>query len=278
MKTFYRINSHTWKGSNSHTFRSGHNYLILVLTHGSCRISLDGKEQQCLPTDMLLLKPGQEQTLCTSARSSACSMLSISIPTKALVYFSDETCNLYQKFQFAPHDTAVIHAEIEAAMSIRNIATKLATTTEEKDLLGAEIYAKSLFASFLVLFLRACVQNDQVHQLHQKKELIIDDVFQYISHHLTEDLSLKTLEKEFFVSGEHISRQFKKSAGVTLHSYIIRSRIDLSKKYILQGIPIRDVYQKCGFGSYNHFFKAFKKECQMTPIEYYRNPAPSQPE
>lgn len=59
--------------------------------------------------------------------------------------------------------------------------------------------------------------------------MIIDDVFQYISHHLTEDLSLKTLEREFFVSGEHISREFKKSTGITLHSYITRSRIDLSK-------------------------------------------------
>lgn len=99
---------------------------------------------------------------------------------------------------------------------------------------------------------------------------MLDDVFRYISHHLTEDLSLKALEKEFFVSGEHISREFKKRTGITLHSYIIHSRIDLAKKYILQGIPVRDIYHRCGFGSYNHFFKVFKKECGMTPMKYYQ--------
>ncbi len=100
--------------------------------------------------------------------------------------------------------------------------------------------------------------------------LIIDNVFEYISQHLTEDLSLDALEKAFFVSGEHISREFKKSTGMTLHAYITRSRIDLSKRYILQGISVRDVCQLCGFSSYNHFFKIFKKECGMTPMAYYQ--------
>ena len=135
---------------------------------------------------------------------------------------------------------------------------------------GTELYEKSLFTTFLVLFLRTCIQSDQVHQFHQKNMLMIDDVFEYISQHLTQDLSLKRLEEEFFISGEHISREFKKSTGITLHSYITRSRIDLSKKYLLQGIPVRDVCQLCGFSSYNHFFKVFKKECGITPMMYYK--------
>ena len=102
---------------------------------------------------------------------------------------------------------------------------------------------------------------------------MIDDVFEYISQHLTDDLSLETLEKEFFVSKEHISREFKKSTGLTLHSYIMHSRIDLSKKYLLQGRAVRDVCQLCGFCSYNHFFKAFKKECGMTPMAYIKRTA-----
>lgn len=270
MQTLYRITKSELNTDKQRTFRSGCRYQILFVMQGSCQLSANGKKWLCRSPDMLLLKPGQTQTLYAAAPKSACSLLCISIPVESLAALSDQTCDLAQKFQFAPYDTTVIHAEAKPSMMIQNILTKLDTLDEEDITLGIELYEKSLFTTFLVLFLRTCVQSDHVHQFHQKKVLMIDDVFEYISQHLTDDLSLETLEKEFFVSKEHISREFKKNTGLTLHSYIMHSRIDLSKKFLLQGKTVRDVCQMCGFCSYNHFFKAFKKECGMTPMDYIK--------
>ena len=36
------------------------------------------------------------------------------------------------------------------------------------------------------------------------------------------------------------------------------------------GLPITEVYKTSGFGGYNHFFRAFKKEYGMTPKEYFQ--------
>lgn len=268
MQTFYKIRHYQLNTDSSRSFRSGYKYLIFFIIRGTCCLLTDSQKQLCLSPDMILSKPGQ--TFCIAASQSPCSLLSVSVSPESLAALSDDACDLAEKFRFAPYHISAIHPEIEASMLMRNILNKLDTLEEDELTLGAELYEKSLFTAFLVLFLRTCVQSDQRHQLHQKKILIIDDVFQYIGEHLAEDLSLKKLEKEFFVSGEHISREFKKSTGMTLHSYITQSRIDLSKKYLLQGIPVRDVCQLCGFGSYNHFFKAFKKECGMTPMSYYR--------
>ena len=270
MQELYRIGRYSLKAGSQRLFRSGRHFLVLLITQGSCHISPGGPALLCLSPDMIFFKPGQTHKLFIPASCSVCELLSVSVPVKTLMDLSDETCDLCRYFQFAPQDTAVVRAEIEASLLITHIVTKLISLKDEELQIGIEMYEKSLFTSFLVLFLRACVQSDQVHRSHQKKELLIDNVFQYISHHLTEDLSLNALEKVFFVSGEHISREFKKSTGITLHSYITRARIDLSKKYILRGTPIREVYHLCGFGSYNNFFKAFKKECQMTPMGYYQ--------
>lgn len=272
MQNLYRITRYELNPDSQHTFRPGSRYQILFVTQGSCQLFANGKKCLCRSPDMLLLKPGQAQALYAASQKSSCFLLCISIPVESLAALSDSTCDLVQKFQFAPYDTTVIHAEAKSSMLIQNIIIKLDTLDEEEITLGLELYEKSLFTTFLVLFLRTCVQNDRVHQSRQKKVLMIDDVFEYISRHLTDDLSLNTLEKEFFVSKEHISREFKKNTGLTLHSYIMRSRIDLSKKYLLQGKSVRDVCQLCGFCSYNHFFKAFKKECGMTPMAFIKEP------
>ncbi len=269
MPNLFKIKQYNLNPGTRRTFRSGSRYHIIFVLRGTCQF-LETGYSSCCPSDIIFLKPGQIREILVSSQKTACRLLCLAVSEESLAALSDATCNLAENFRFAPYDTAVIPGEMRSSVLLRNMVVKLDALKDEEIKLGTELYEKSLFTTFLALFLRTCIQSDQVHQFHQKKMLILDDVFEYISQHLTEDLSLNRLEEEFFVSGEHISREFKKSAGLTLHSYITRARIDLSKKYLLQGLSVRDVCQMCGFSSYNHFFKMFKKECGMTPGEYYR--------
>lgn len=269
MQNLFKITTYSLDAGSSHSLRFDGRYHILFVLRGACQLS-ENSQQHCHPSDIIFLKPRQTHKILASLPKTSCFLLCISIPEESLTILSDSTCDLAMNFQFAPYEAAIIHGEMKSTMLLRNMVRKLDTLKEEEIQFGTELYEKSLFTTFLVLFLRTCIQSDQVHQFHQKKMLMIDDVFEYISQHLTQDLSLKRLEEEFFISGEHISREFKKSTGLTLHSYITRARIDLSKKYLLQGLSVRDVCQLCGFSSYNHFFKMFRKECGMTPMEYYR--------
>ena len=133
------------------------------------------------------------------------------------------------------------------------------------------LYEKSLLTMILVLALRSSVQEDVQIKTNKKKHVVMDDIFIYIREHLTEDISLERLENEFYVSRYHIVREFKKMTGETPHSYIVKSRLDLCRHYIEQGKSIREVYALGGFGGYNHFFRAFKKnmvllQCNITII------------
>ena len=103
----------------------------------------------------------------------------------------------------------------------------------------------------------------------KSKPFLIDDIFSYINNHITEEISLDDLEREFYVSKFHISREFKKATGITLHRYIVKAKLDLCKKLIEEGNTIIDVAHICGIGSYNNLFRAFKKEFGITPKEYY---------
>ena len=59
----------------------------------------------------------------------------------------------------------------------------------------------------------------------------------FIQAHLTEELTLERLEKEFFVSREHIAREFKRQTGQTVHRYIVKARLDRCCTLIEQGLP-----------------------------------------
>lgn len=270
MNGFYQISTGVIHPQGSRSYVSGDAYLVLLILEGSCYVQLEGKQRLCTPADLMLMKPQVVQTLSAAGEETPCSVTAVHVSPDALVHYSDDQCDLAEKFAFVPYQTAVIHGQINAVVTLKNLVTRLAGLAMDELQLGLSIYENSLLSSFLVLLLRACAQSDRIYQTQRRKHLLIDDVFLFIRQHLTEDLSIKRLEKEFFVSGEYLMRSFRATADMPLHVYIMKSRIDLSKRYILQGYPIRDVYSLCGFGSYNHFFRAFKQECGLTPKAYYR--------
>lgn len=252
---------------HNYLLRSGSGYVILLFPQGSCQLLLHGKEYLCTGSEMVVMKPREVVALQLPTEKNNCLFQEIHFSESTLTELSDEMTALDTSFSFVPYKVAIVHSEAATTAFLRNLIGNLNREMQE-DNWGNELYRKSLFTIFLVRFLRACRQSDQVHQKHLRKELIIDDVFRYIGHHLADDLSLETLEKEFFVSGEHLSRKFKKMTGMTLQAYIRRARIDLSKKYLLQDYTIHEICGLCGFESYTHFFRVFKSETGMTPGEY----------
>ena len=87
----------------------------------------------------------------------------------------------------------------------------------------------------IVLLLRACIHVEFHTKSKTRSRLALDDIFIFIKHHLYEEISLERLEKEFFISKYHISREFKRQTGITVHQYIVKAKLDLCKR--LLGFP-----------------------------------------
>ncbi len=90
----------------------------------------------------------------------------------------------------------------------------------------------------------------------------------YINTHLTEDLSLDVLAKEFFSSKYHISHSFKEHMGLGIHQYITKKRLHAIKSGIPFGTPLTQLASDYGFLDYTSFYRAFKKEYDLSPKEY----------
>lgn len=90
----------------------------------------------------------------------------------------------------------------------------------------------------------------------------------HINEHFAEDLSLDTLANLFFISKYHLSREFTRITGTSVHRYIIQRRLLAARQMMRQGMSSSEVYQHCGFGDYSTFYRAFKAEYGISPREF----------
>ena len=99
------------------------------------------------------------------------------------------------------------------------------------------------------------------------KDNLILQITKYIEEHLDEPLSLQTLQNKFYISKTHLTRIFKASMGVSVWEYIGIKRLTASRAMLRDGMRANVVAQKCGFGDYSAFYRAYKKRFGTAPSD-----------
>ena len=99
---------------------------------------------------------------------------------------------------------------------------------------------------------------------------LVAEVKNYIFEHLTEQIALSDLSKQFFFNGKYISAMFKKYTGMTLRSYILDQRICLAKRLLREGSNVSEACYHSGFLDYTNFIRSFTRAVGMSPGKYSR--------
>jgi len=102
-----------------------------------------------------------------------------------------------------------------------------------------------------------------------EKPDILTQITAYIEANLSENPSLGTICKSFFISKNTLYRLFHQEYGCTIGEFISRCRIKEGKRKLLEtDETVLSISTDLGFSSYAYFCRFFKSKVGLTPTEY----------
>lgn len=242
-------------------------YEIYFFFGGKVSICIEREEYPLKEGDMIIIPPGT---------SHYPNILDQAIPYQRCVFWvSQDFCNHLRQIS-----ADLVYPLQQAATTGRNIyhfdfyvfnelKAKIFYLIREMrgNRFGKETSISLNVQELMLMISRSVYELDAPAQMHRGNSLF-DNLLIYIDEHITEDLSLESIAKEFFISKYHVSHVFTDNLGTSLHQYIIRKRLTLCVNAILSGTDISEAYLMCGFKDYTSFYRAFKKEYGKSPRDY----------
>ena len=218
---------------------------------------------------VLILHPGGEAELrCTGG--TAMDFWRLKLTPRLLRNLSDDETDLCALFSAVPQPCAAARLFAQRAALLQRQLMLLEAEASDEPAPGRSVMRRALLELCVVQLLRDCAAEEWRTALVGRRRLAVEEVFSYISAHLDEPLELRRLAAQFYVSPEHLSRQFRKQTGQTLHQYILRTRLARCRSLLCDGVPLSAIWPQCGFSSYNVMLRAFKRHFGVSPTEYYR--------
>ena len=148
---------------------------------------------------------------------------------------------------------------------IEHIGWAVKAELEANEPLG-RLYGESLglalAAHLLQAYLPARASRTDFRLSRRRLQRVLD----HIREHLAQDLSLAQLAQLVDMSPSHFKVVFKRSLGLPVHQYVIRSRVEYATELISCGkLPLSEVALQAGFANQSHMARSMKRLTGVTP-------------
>jgi AraC family transcriptional regulator len=174
-----------------------------------------------------------------------------------------------ESFNFDPAQVRLKTVEGKRDPVITSIAGALMREVMSGDA-GSRLYAESLANLLAVHLLRN--YSDHPELIEAEKVSVaprsVIQAMKYIHQNYPGDVSLADIAKAAHLSAYHLTRVFKKAAGVSPHQYLIQVRVNSARSLLTAGAGDRslaEIAAAVGFADQSHLTRHFKRMLGITP-------------
>ena len=116
--------------------------------------------------------------------------------------------------------------------------------------------------------------RQQLQQIFsQKDEKIVLETQRLVRDFGPERVTIQDIAQDLKLSAGHLGRVYSRTTGHTLEEYLIRQRLEMSRRLLLDPrLHVSEVAERCGFCNPAYFASVFKKHMHCTPRAYASQP------
>lgn len=242
-------------------------YEIYFFLSGNVQYNIENRSYLLTPGDVLLISPMELHQPMFGSEQREYERIVLWIDKRFLEGFSLPGQSFTTCFDTtSPTHTNLLRPEGVARQFLTFLLEQLLAESVSDDPYQ-EISSMTYLAQILISLNRLARQV-QTENIRTAPDSTVYSVLGYINAHYSEDLTLDDLANKFFISKYHLSREFQRLVGTSVHRYIVQKRLVMAKQMLSEGLPSSEVYQHCGFGDYSNFYRAFKAEYQISPKDF----------
>ena len=243
--------------SHEHPF-----FHMMCVTSGSALVFCGGEWIEASTSDLILIAPYQTH----------------------MIYTVNGVNSIDLKFSYNADDTFARRLQAQSYWTWRaNAATMSSLQTIMEEAQNKTPFDIEIISARIYVILNMILRDQETSRLlsvspalnpvqdGQENSSLIHEAISYIDSHLTDDISVNSLAKQFGYSNTYFSTMFKKALGIPPQQYILLKKIDMAKKLIRQHqLSLSVISDSLHFCSVQAFTNAFKKYCGVSPTQYYK--------
>ena len=234
---------------------------VIIFLSGKAAYHIEGKSYYLKPWDILLV----------NRHAIHKPEIDFSVPYERFVLWirddikSTELLRCFQKAIDRSYN--LIRLDSDTQEKLKQLLYELEAALKDEKF-GSKLLGSALFTQFMVYVNRIFLEKQYIYDTRSySSDSQIEELLRYINNNLTEDLSIETLSRKYYLSKYHMMRKFKEETGYTIHNYIISKRLLLARTKISEGTPILKAAQLSGFSDYTTFSRAYKKQFGTAPSQ-----------
>ena len=153
--------------------------------------------------------------------------------------------------------------------------TKVSETTEKpfgflESIKHSPVYMETVGTYIQSLFLSICDSNEVSMELDTESARVFKQAVNYMSEHTDRALKVSDIAEICCISPTGLKKIFAQYAGLGVHKYFLKMKINLATSLIEQGLSVTEVGDRLGFSGQAYFSAAYKRETGKSPSEIRR--------
>lgn len=255
----------------------GLNYVKTVcVQQGTCTLHLDGRDYRLEAGDICFLSPGVVHSVVALSDDALAVnvILRRSIAENCFVSFlsrDDILSSFFAQLFYQPNAAPVIIFRTGAHSKVQKVLSLL----EEEAYVVQDRYTIQMTEGYLLELFGLLMRHhsDNVTVIDRTQKLDDENLvacLRYLNGNYV-NVTLNELAEQFHYSPSQLSKLIKRCVGCTFLEFVRRKKLEKAAVLLLSGdLPIKDVPEAAGFSDSSHFYRTFRAQYGMTPLEYRR--------